>query len=320
MSYGGPRTMQHLLEYIAGTGVIIDGVTDATNTAGPWTFTVPEGVTRLVIEGVSAGGGGGGGQIAGATSRGGGGGGGSGVAIRGTECFVTPGATITITLGAAGNGGAAGSSGVTAGITTVTGLARTPLFAISGQTADTGMLRLCGGGGGLHSGTTGAGGNSGGCGIQGSSTGLAFGVNGGNAAASPSAGTTGNEINLPAGAVGQAGGLIYCTSGGPGGAASTVGTTNGAAGGPINARTIFGQANVVTGLPGGTGSQNGTISRGGGGRGGCNPFGISGAAGNASGNAAAGTGFGYGGSGGGADGNGSAGGPALIRIFYEGPE
>ncbi|MFO0519299.1 MAG: hypothetical protein ACK515_02600 [bacterium] len=324
MPLGGPKTKQHVVEFISDAtigGIYTDGVRDSTTggTAGPWTWTVPNGVTRLVIEGCGPGGGGGGGQNTGTPGRGGGGGGGSGVAIRGAECFVAPGTLLTVTLGAAGAGGAAGSSGTGGGITTVAGITRGPFVGISGGFTLSDTLRLVGGGPGLVNGTAGSGGGAGGSGIQGSSSGFVTSVLGQAAAATPPTATNASEINLPAGATGQIGGFVYCTSGAVGGAASTVGTTAGATGGGITARILFGQ-NAASAHTGGTGAQDGTISRGGGGRGGCNPFGMSGPAGNASGSASAGIGFGHGGSGGGADGAGAAGGPSLVRIFYEGAD
>ncbi|WP_244132941.1 hypothetical protein [Burkholderia metallica] len=94
------------------------------------TFTVPAGVTTLYVSGCAAGGGGGsgasnnGGQSS-LVGGGGGGGGGAGQSIIRQPYTVTPGQNISITIGAAGTGGAgpvangAGSAGLAGGNTVV---------------------------------------------------------------------------------------------------------------------------------------------------------------------------------------------------------
>jgi predicted RNA-binding protein Jag len=79
-------------------------------------FTVPAGVTSGFLELWGAGGGGGGGASTSTASAGSGGGGGGYVKA---VLSVTPGQTITTTIGAAGAGGAAGGSGGAGGTTSV---------------------------------------------------------------------------------------------------------------------------------------------------------------------------------------------------------
>lgn len=71
------------------------------------TYTVPAGKTKMAVVGVGSGGGGGGGSDAAYFIAGAGGGGGAGFSVR--EISVTPSATYSITIGAAGNGGTGGA-------------------------------------------------------------------------------------------------------------------------------------------------------------------------------------------------------------------
>ena len=82
------------------------------------TFTVPTGVTRVLVEAWGGGGGGGGAGILTppATCSSSGGGGGSGGYAR-SVITVTPGQTYTITIGTGGAGGAVGSAGQDGGST-----------------------------------------------------------------------------------------------------------------------------------------------------------------------------------------------------------
>lgn len=136
MSLGGPVLKQHVVEFIRGTGVKTDGVTDATSTNGPWTWTVPLGVVDLVIDGCGAGQSGSAGAYqASALSAGGGGGGGAGVICRDYRAKVGPGASLTITVGAGGTGAAtADGTYANGGNTTVAGLL--PNFLTSGGTLE----------------------------------------------------------------------------------------------------------------------------------------------------------------------------------------
>ena len=87
----------------------------AWGTAGTYLWTVPPGVTKIVVEAWGAGGGGGAGSSSDFAPGGGGGGYGKEIAV------VTPGNTLTVTVGAGGsggvytcgNGGNGGSTGVT---------------------------------------------------------------------------------------------------------------------------------------------------------------------------------------------------------------
>lgn len=82
------------------------------NMPGTFSWTVPAGVTKILISGCGGGGGGGGSGGGSSTNRSGGaGGGGAGKAQLPTLRSVTPGTTLSITIGAGGNGGARGSSG-----------------------------------------------------------------------------------------------------------------------------------------------------------------------------------------------------------------
>lgn len=84
-------------------------------TAGTFTFTVPDGVYRIKCR-VIGGGGGAGGS---ASAKSGGGGGAGGYAEGWID--VTPGQTITITVGIGGSGGTAGNFGVSGGLSSVGG-------------------------------------------------------------------------------------------------------------------------------------------------------------------------------------------------------
>ena len=84
-------------------------------TAGTFTFTVPDGVYRIKCR-VIGGGGGAGGS---ASAKSGGGGGAGGYAEGWVD--VTPGQTITITVGIGGSGGTAGNFGVSGGLSSVGG-------------------------------------------------------------------------------------------------------------------------------------------------------------------------------------------------------
>lgn len=86
-------------------------------TVGANTFTVPFNKTLVWVSGVGGGGGGGGGH---ATGGGGGGGGGS-CGINNLPVPVTPGSTLTITVGAKGTAGAIGADGVRGFSSLITG-------------------------------------------------------------------------------------------------------------------------------------------------------------------------------------------------------
>ena len=139
--FGKVKLNKELIEANIGGVKIFD-------TAGSFSFVVPPHVTRIKV--TAAGGGGGGGHNAGA----GGGGGGGGSCIYKRPFTVTPGETISITIGAGGV--AAGTSG--SGSSNV-GLA-------GGTTVIGTLISLPGGEGGWYSngGSGGFGGGGGGCG------------------------------------------------------------------------------------------------------------------------------------------------------------
>jgi len=124
MSLGGNVLRQHVVEFIRGTGVVTDGITDATSTNGPWNWTVHDGVVEIFVDGCAGGESGGAGAYqAAALSAGGGAGGCAGTHVMNQRMVVLPNSQLQITLGAGGTGSAssdgASSSG---GDTTITGL------------------------------------------------------------------------------------------------------------------------------------------------------------------------------------------------------
>lgn len=91
---------------LTNTARILTSVTFTAN--GSW--TVPAGITRIMIYGCGGGGGGGGGSGSAASGAGGGGGGGASLA-HWCPVNVTPGDVLSITVGAAGPGGGGGTAG-----------------------------------------------------------------------------------------------------------------------------------------------------------------------------------------------------------------
>jgi hypothetical protein len=166
--------------------------------AGTHTFTVPPGVTQVIVE--CWGGGGGGGFARNNNGAAGGGGGGGGYSI--STVSVAPGTNITVTVGAGGAGGTTGGT-----------------QAIAGGASSFGALLSAGGGSrgqGVSSNTSGAGGAggtgdtyNGGAGANGvSGTGLsAGGGGGGSSAGTASDGNNGSGLN----------GGVAVTDGGAGG-------------------------------------------------------------------------------------------------------
>jgi hypothetical protein len=206
------------------------------NTSGTW--TVPTGVNVIWVYAFGGGGGGGGGQ-SGVGSGGLGGAGGSGSVATMIPMGVTPGATITITIGAGGAGGTTGGSGSPGSPTIVNGM-----FFNGG-----------GGGNGITANPTSNGGyglsvtNGGGSGHAGYA---AFvGGGGGNPGATSGSGNAGGGGG--GGGPGSAG-----TNGGNGGSGSSGG--GGAGGGSAAANTGAGGGGVGSGSsasagPGGTGGS-----------------------------------------------------------------
>jgi hypothetical protein len=240
------------------------------------TFAVPSGITSVDVL-VVAGGGGGGGRLGGA--------GGAGGLIFRPAFTVTPGGTVSVTVG---DGGAFGNFGP-----------GTPGEGITGQDSVFGTLTAKGGGGGIGGSGSSAPGKSGGSGGGGRLSG-----NNGGTATQPTqpgdSGTYGFGNTGGAGYTGSPGVDIYRTGGGGGAGASGVNGQQGGTGGVGRAYTIAdgttpvfyaggggGGGEEVCGIPsvpvaaGGQGgggasagynpniaSQPGTANRGGGGGGG----------------------------------------------------
>jgi len=197
------------------------------------TAVVPAGVNRVFI--LAAGGGGGGGGSAGSGNFGAGGGGSS--TCSPVWVTVTPGATLTVTVGALGAGGSggsggAGSAGGNGGNTTVVSSgAEGTVFVVAGGT---------GGAGGNNSGDS-----------AGGAAGCLGGIGGNGAANSPGgtpiynpifAGGAGNAAHGGGGAASMFG------SGGAGGGNNASSTAYGAGGGGAHQTTDSGGGNGASGV------------------------------------------------------------------------
>lgn len=189
------------------------------------TFVVPPGVTTVYVSGAGGGGGGGGGagRTSSPNSSGGGGGGGAGRSAYKQPVSVTPGASISIKIGAGGARGAAGSTGGSGGNGTAGGdtLFGTLLSLPGG--AGGGLGRAgdgAGGAGGSPGGAWGGDGIAGGRGGDGGSGGSCpFGTAGGGGRARASAGAAEPTTAAGFGVGGGGGGAAYssATSGTQGG-------------------------------------------------------------------------------------------------------
>lgn len=225
--YRAANTTWYLVNVAAGNVVTsVNGATGAvtfTNSyvgergqvfTGNGTFTIPTGVTAVKVTVVGGGGGGGGGRQSCCGSAGGGGGGGA--ALIKYLTGLTPGNTLSVTVGAAGagsvnngsNGSTGGTSSVASGtqsITTLTctgggaGPTQAPNNRVAGGTATNGDINADGGP--CH--------NAGGNGSAGGNSGLGFGLGG--------FGATGASNGTYAGTgYGGGGGGGYSFSGGAG--------------------------------------------------------------------------------------------------------
>lgn len=302
MSYGSPVMRQHVVEFIVGTGVVTDGVTDATSENGPWTWTVPLGVSRLELDATAPGGGGGGGAAtAGNISAGGGGGGSSGPCVWGAQLPVVPNADLTITLGVGGTGGGVGGVGVNPGATTIAGtlLNHTQgVFRLNQNFAFYNGRGVNGNGSATVAGTGGLGGGS------------------------PAVASAATGVNTTAVTSSYLGGTFHASNGAGGGSGNASGSVNGSDGGQNSSTGTLGWgyhvANsgdvIATGK--GVGNNAAGCSRGGGGGGGNSLFGRGGVGGNGGAAGGAAGGYGAGGGGGGADGAGGAGGDGYVRFTY----
>lgn len=184
------------------------------------TFTVPAGVTTLYVSGCAAGGGGGAGAgnnngQSSLVGGGGGGGGGAGQSVIRQAFAVTPGAAITVTIGAAGAAGTggvvgAGGAGGMGGNTTLTGGVSLTLTGGAGGSGGAAVVSNAvgqgggggGGGTGYPNGSAGGDGNYAGLGGAGASS--PFGGGGGSGRAATN--TSAYQAGSAAGGFGAGGG------------------------------------------------------------------------------------------------------------------
>lgn len=207
----------------AGGGGIEGAFANSQTFTASGTFTVPAGVDKVYVILVSAGAGGGGGGKGTSYGADGGGGGASAFSLA-TVVGTTPGAGVSVTIGAGGAGGAGGSDGNGAnggsgGVTTF----GTVIVTGSTSAGGAGGSSVYGGGGGgggsigSTGGAGGAGGTTGGGGGAGSSAASGVGIKTvatGGLANSGGAGTGGTSIYSN----GSNGGLSSGSTGGAGGA------------------------------------------------------------------------------------------------------
>jgi len=226
-----------------------------TSVGSPFSFTVPDGVKRISAVTIGGGGGGAGGE----SGRNDGVTGGAGGGLAYGTFAVTPGETLTITVGAAGTGGGAENNGGTGGNSSISRGATVLLQGGGGQggAARSTSTRT----GGTSTGTAriggGSGGNSGG---NSADTGSGGGGAGGYSGNGGAGGTTGAGSN-GAGGGGGGGGATNSGQGYGGGGVGIVGGGTSGTGGALNA--------IGTG---GSSGANGTRPAGGaygGGGGGC---------------------------------------------------
>lgn len=182
------------------------------------TFTVPAGVTEVLITAVAGGGGGGGGAANPDADAGAGGGAGQSI-IDYSVTGLTPSADITVTVGDGGTGGASASDGTDGGDTALAGY-----ITVNG--GGKGIRGLGGAGGSTAIGTAAGVGGSGGSGAVDGTAGDeglfgAGGVGGTESGGSPGGGGGGGSIYADGGAGGNA----------PAGAGSAASTNSGAGGG-----------------------------------------------------------------------------------------
>lgn len=293
MSLGGAVLRQHVVEFIDGVGIKTDGIVDTADTATPFSWTVPAGVTRLFVTGCGGGGGGSPGNWDNATTAGGGGGGGAGMGIISWPVDVLPETQLTIAIGAGGPGGASNTYGGTKGGNTTISPVLTPFGNVASNTFS--LL-----GGGSASVANGGNGRTGGLGAQ------IYTVHG-------------SASGLPGSPVYTLQGHLVLGGGSAGGNANATGSVAGSNGASMNP----GWLTVASGITpsGGTGGTTGTKSCGGGGAGAASLFGNGGnGGGNASGTSQSGTnatGYGAGGgAGGGNNGPGGNGTKGYLRFVY----
>jgi hypothetical protein len=215
---GGPPIAGSLNGFLAGYGA--GGQQTTVTLSGAGNFTVPAGITSIIVK--CWGGGAGGAGAANAPTGGGEGGGGG--AYASSTLTVTPLASIPYSVGAGGAGGAAntlGSDGHDTTWNTSTVVAKKGLAATIGSVglggtaaASTGTTKHSGGNGGAATGTGGSGGGGSG------------GPNGGAGAGQSVSGSTGGTGGNPGSGGGATGG-----KGGNTGVAGSAGNAPGAGGG-----------------------------------------------------------------------------------------
>jgi hypothetical protein len=197
-SYSGSGTTWYDLTNSSSSAVSVGQ--SAYTTAGTYTFTVPSDITTISAVVVGGGGGGAGAdnaQIRNATNGGGGGGG-----LAYGTISVTPGETLTITVGTGGNGGVADGNGGAGGTSTIV---RSATTLLSGGGGTGGIFRNNGNStGGASGGTDRIGGGSGGAGGTQSANGGATG--GGGAGGYSGNGGAGGAFNAAGSASTGAGG------------------------------------------------------------------------------------------------------------------
>lgn len=316
MALGGNVLRQHVVEFIRGTGIVTDGVVDATSLNGPWSWQVPDGVAELKLSGTGAGGGGGGGYPT-TAQQAGGAGGATGAFIHDLTVSVVPNQELLITVGAKslGTGSALPADG---GNTTVSGLipGACPFLGInatSNSIANQNTLFLRGGSGGEQGYST-RGGTGGKPGSGRYDFGLTYEGTPVNNAATPT-----NPSDVSGGAIINIGlTAMLGSTGQHGGAASTTATTAGSVGGwHFTGRNPMCWTATTPGFTRPTGNSTGTESRGGGGYGGFSYFGWGGAGGSGGANGSDATGYGAGGGGGGGGPTtGGNGGDGYVRFTY----
>lgn len=216
----------YVYDYTAAAWIVAEGVMKAQEFLANGSFTIPAGVTGMLVTAVGAGGGG-----SGTNSTNAGGGGGGGETVYRKPIVVTPGAVITVTIGV---GGAAGNSG---GGNGGNGTATTFGALVSADFGRGGTQTVGGAGGGAHGGAAQAGdaaGNNatqlafavGGGGGYRTSTGTGFSGGKGIGAGGAAAGGGGSW-----GAGGTQGTAAAANTGGGGGSGNSAATQAGGAGG-----------------------------------------------------------------------------------------
>lgn len=211
---------------------------DTYSTAGTYSWTCPEGVTRITVECWGAGGGGG------VIGNSGGGGGGGGAYAKTTNITVVPGNSYTIVVGPGGAADVAAGGGIRTsfnGTTVIADYGRgttNATGAVGGTNANSTGDTECAGGTGGNGNTNGdVGGGGGGC------AGLSGNGNAGSNGVAFSVGGNGGSGNAGSGGAGGAGG-----NGTAGVAGSSHSTGGGGGGGGDN-----GLGGAAAGAPGGGG-------------------------------------------------------------------